>query len=82
LGTTAIRPDDGGSATRPRNSAVPEAPPLVWSIDFIADRLTDGRQFRLLNALDNFNREGLSIEVDFSLPTERVVWAAKQGIVP
>ena len=29
------------------------------SMDFVADRLGDGRQFRLLNALDNFNRGGL-----------------------
>ncbi|KIM00526.1 Mobile element protein [Paramagnetospirillum magnetotacticum MS-1] len=45
----------------------------VWSMDFMADRLEDGRAFRLLNVLDDFNREGLGIEVDFSLPAERVV---------
>ena len=39
----------------------------------MADRLGDGRQFRLLNVLDDFNREGLGIEVDFSLPAERVI---------
>jgi putative transposase len=33
----------------------------------------DGRTLRLLNVLDDFNREGLGIEVDFSLPAERVV---------
>lgn len=38
---------------------MPEAPNLVWSMDFMADRLADGRQFRLLNVLDDFNREGL-----------------------
>ena len=31
------------------------------------------RSIRTLNVLDDFNREGLSIEVDFSLPAERVV---------
>ena len=39
----------------------------------MADRLGDGRAFRLLNVLDNFNREGLGIEVDFSVPAERVI---------
>ena len=39
----------------------------------MADRLWDGRQFRLLNVLDDFNREGLDIEVDFSLSAERVI---------
>jgi putative transposase len=42
-------------------------------MDFMTDRLEDGRQFRLLNVLDDFNREGLGIEVDFSLPAERVI---------
>ena len=41
---------------------------MTWSMDFMADRLGDWRQFRLLNVLDDFNREGLGIVVDFSLP--------------
>lgn len=55
-------------------------PNLVWSMDFMADRLADGRQFRLLNVLDDFNREGLGIEGDFSLPAERVVRSLNQII--
>ena len=47
---------------------------------FMADRLADGRQFRLLNVLDDFNREGLGIEVGFSLPAERVVRSLNQII--
>ena len=39
----------------------------------MADQLADGRAIRALNVLDDFNREGLGIEVDFSLPAERVV---------
>lgn len=58
---------------KPDVLAVPEAPNLVWSMDFMADRLGDGRAFRLLNVLDDFNREGLGIEVDFSLPAEHVI---------
>ena len=46
--------------------AVPEAPNITWSKDFVADRLADGRQFRTLNVLDDFYRERLGIEVDFS----------------
>ena len=40
---------------------------------FMHDQLEDGRSIRLLNVIDDYNREGLSIEVDFSLPAERVV---------
>ncbi len=42
-------------------------------MDFMADRLSDGRVFRLLNLLDEFNQEGLAIDVDLSLPAERVI---------
>ncbi len=42
-------------------------------MDFRADRLEDGRAFWLLNVLDDFNREGLGIEVDFSLPAEHEI---------
>lgn len=39
----------------------------------MADRLSDGRQFRLLTLVDNFSRESPQIEVDFSLTGKRVV---------
>lgn len=52
---------------------VPTAPNQVWSIDFMSDSLTDGRRFRLLNILDDYNRESLAIEVDTSLPSLRVI---------
>jgi hypothetical protein len=32
------------------------------------DQLTDGRSVRVLNVIDDFNREGLIAEVDFSIP--------------
>ena len=45
--------------------------------------------FRLFNVLDDFNREGLGIEVDLSLPSERVIrsleqiiaWRGKPGVL-
>lgn len=37
------------------------------------DGLADGRSFRLFNVIDDFNREELGIEVDFSLPAEHVI---------
>jgi putative transposase len=43
-----------------------------WSLDFMSDSLADGRAFRTLNILDDYNREALWIEVDSSLPAERV----------
>ena len=39
----------------------------------MSDSLVDGRRFRLLNVMDDCNRESLAIEVDTSLPTQRVI---------
>ena len=75
-----IKPRKRLQREKPEPLAVPEAPNEVWSMDFMADQLVDGRSFRTLNVLDDFNREGLAIEVDFSLPAERVVRALNQII--
>jgi hypothetical protein len=42
-------------------------------MDFMHDQLEDGRSIRLLNVIDDFNREALGIEVDFSLPSHRAI---------
>jgi putative transposase len=42
-------------------------------MDFMQDVLADGRRFRTLNVLDTVTRECLAIEVDTSLPGQRVV---------
>jgi putative transposase len=39
----------------------------------VAERLTHGRQIRLLTLADNFSRMSPAIEVDFSLTGQRVV---------
>jgi putative transposase len=49
-------------------------------MDFMHDQLEDGRSYRLFNVIDDYNREGLGIEVDLSLPSERVVRALDQII--
>ena len=39
-------------------------------MDYMVDRQGHGRAFRPLNVPDDFNREGLGIEVDFPLQGE------------
>lgn len=65
---------------KPEVLVVPEAINDTWSMDFMHDALSDGRNFRLFNVLDDCNREGLGIEVDFSLPAERVIRVLDQII--
>jgi putative transposase len=51
----------------------PERSNQVWSIDFMSDSLWDGRKFRLLNIMDDYNRELLAIEADTCMPTIRLI---------
>ena len=51
----------------------PKAINEVWSIDFMSDSLWNGRKFRLLNIVDDFNRQMLAMEADISLPALRVI---------
>ena len=43
-------------------------------------QLEDGKTYRLFNFIDDFNREAIAIEVDFSLPSEWVIRELKQII--
>lgn len=59
-----------------RNSeplVVPSTANHCWSMDFMSDALMCGRRFRTFNAVDDFNREILAIEIDLGLPAARVI---------
>lgn len=68
-----IKPKKRLRRDKPEPLAVPENINEVWSMDFMHDQLGDGRSIRLFNVIDDYNREGLDIEVDFSLPACRVI---------
>ena len=61
----------------PRRVAMPLSIPAninhTWSVDFMSDSLTDGRRFRTLNIIDDYNREALFVDVDISIPAYRLV---------
>lgn len=75
-----IKPKKRIRRAAPEPLVVPQAANQVWSMDFMHDQLEDGRCIRLFNVIDDFNREGLGIEIDFSLPAERVIRALSQII--
>ena len=78
--TLRTRPRKRLKRPKPDELSVPEVPNHTWSMDFMQDQLADGQKSRALNVLDDFNREGLSIEVDVSLPAMGVVRGLNQII--
>ena len=44
-----------------------------WSIDFMSDTLTDVRKLRVLNVIDDCNREALAIQAGLSYPARALV---------
>jgi putative transposase len=51
----------------------------IWSMDFVADQLADGRRFRALTVLDLFTRECLAIDGGQGLSGRDVV-ATLEGL--
>ena len=45
----------------------------VWSMDFMADVLSDGRKVRVFNVMDDCNREALAMDVGLNYPAKKVV---------
>ena len=51
-----------------------------WSMDFMSDTLFGGRRYRILNIMDEFNRELIEFEVGTSLPSSKVIEALRRAI--
>lgn len=56
-------------------------PNQCWSADFVSDKLTDGRSYRILTVIDQFTRECVAMEADRSLQGKHVVAALTRAIV-
>jgi putative transposase len=67
-----IKPNRRIKRDKPQPLHVAKKPNHIWSMDFMHDNLSNGRKYRLLNIIDDYNREALETEVDFSLPSFRV----------
>jgi putative transposase len=61
------RPKRNKSACLRQPKHVVTAMNQIWSMDFVADALFDGRKLRALTVVDNYTRESLAIDVGQSL---------------
>jgi len=52
---------------------LPIGPNITWSMDFMHDTLINGRKFRTLKIIDDYNREVLNITIDTSISSKRVM---------
>jgi putative transposase len=59
---------------------IPEKQNEVWSMDFMHDSLQNGRKFRVLNIMDDYNREALAIEAHLSIGSRLVVQILEEVI--
>jgi putative transposase len=75
-----IKPRRRIKRDKPEALSVPLSINQTWSIDFMSDSLNTGRKIRTFNVIDDYNRECLGIEVDHSLPTQRVIKSLEQLI--
>jgi len=60
-------------AREKQSLTLPTAPNKVWSMDFMQDRLLNGSPFRVLNIIDDYNREVLNVTSDRSISSQRVI---------
>lgn len=56
---------------------VPTAFTQTWSIDFMSDALSNHTKFRTFNVIDDYNREVLFIETDYSLKSSQVIYVLR-----
>ncbi|MBL7838127.1 MAG: IS3 family transposase [Bacteroidetes bacterium] len=69
---------------RINNPANPISVPMEknqeWAMDFMSDALANGSKIRTLNIIDQYNRKCVSIEIERSFPSRKVIEAVKKAI--
>lgn len=51
----------------------PTHPNHVWAIDFVHDKLSNGRSYKMLTVLDEFTRQALAVKVRTNMDAEDVL---------
>ena len=64
---------------RPVPTGIASRPNQCWSMDFVSDKLADGRSFRILTIVDQFTRECVGLEADRSMTGMKVALALERS---
>ena len=56
-------------------------PNQCWSMDFVSDKLSDGRPYRILTGVDQFTRECVFLSADRSMSGVKVIDALNQAML-
>jgi len=77
-----VRTKQRKKIARRQRGVMPAAirPGQRWSMDFISDKLADGRGFRVLTVVDQFNRECVLLAADRSMSGAKVAEALQRVI--
>lgn len=59
---------------------VPFGPNVEWAMDFMSDSLANGKKFRTLNIIDQYNRKCLEIAISYSFPSRKVIEVLQRTI--
>jgi len=62
-------------------SFVATRPNQQWAIDFVHDRMANGRTLRILSVVHTFTRKCLALEVDTCLPSRRRVTRTLDSVI-
>jgi putative transposase len=75
-----IKPRRHINRDKPNALSVPTAINKVQSMDFMSDSLSNRKRILTFNVIDDYNREGVTIEVGLSLPSGSVIIALDEAI--
>ena len=53
----------------------------VWSYDFVAERLSNGKKIRMVTLIDEYTRKCLAIEVDYQLNSQDILDILKEVFI-
>jgi putative transposase len=75
----ASSPSQKAQEDLPKDASVirlrPKYPNYIWAIDFVHDKLSNGRPYKMLTVMDDYTRQALTVHVGAKLGSAEVLEA-------